>query len=898
MRRKIIVSVLISVVLATVGGCKSLKKSNDETEKVKPVKVSLPLHDETEMVLGDSRTVEVLFFSDNNDLTDPGYKTVTEKGVEWTTKPEGIVSIDKYGRLETLKNGTVDITAKSTANPKLSDTKTINVVDNATIDDKPKKSIVHFKGEPAETVNNLQKIVERYDLVDLDTNADVPATIKEAIKNPVNSGEVKQGDVVWDIVNFADGSDGKYVVRTDTLKTDSDRDKVQYFIGERYLPGNGQSPEMIFDDGNNGIWVVGDLEQNPQITHIKMLDINYLDKAVMMSDNTHKYVSRMGMTSDVRLDGDKWITRVCDNDGLWTSMFDAGELMRYAVLRDEDAPVDEIAAARESALKSLKALLLIANISGRDEVVDARIRYLDNVRIGPGNYYPGPYLKKGADLAVDNYSGSPADAIGFMGEDAGKIIDGTYYGGEFKYSLGPQNPEDWTEDGEPATTKRNLKGFLARSFYIPEIESPGSGIYFQRNADDDGGQKVIKEASRLYDYEDDELPIIQVGNQPIPEILMDVLFVDGKQYQAEDVAYKGDTSTDEFIGHLFAYKVAYDVLNDNDPEEKTLKDLTVETVTNFAQHFINNGYGMVDATGQGTSWGKTTRNYLNSDYTVEDRSLNSLVILCTFKLAYYMTDEIKWQDEYLLLAESEDFRYADLASTYWDQWMWMVENNDLDPEENLYRLNSVDNPSDIEKTRHAAQYLNYSDEEMAMLAYYILFQIEEDEELLAKYRAGLEDWWQSVSFSENPLWYYIYQLAYPDERKTDAFGNDVIETASWALNRHPVDTRSWQAFIDGSRPDVLVDNEISIDPDIVIGTRTSKTDMENADNPTNKLIFPEYNPENIYQIKVLPQDERSYHRYNRSSFTNNSRSRPTNMEASTTYSLPYWMGRYHNMIKK
>ena len=54
-------------------------------------------------------------------------------------------------------------------------------------------------------------------------------------------------------------------------------------------------------------------------------------------------------------------------------------------------------------------------------------------------------------------------------------------------------------------------------------------------------------------------------------------------------------------------------------------------------------------------------------------------------------------------------------------------------------------------------FLNYSDEEMAMLAFYLLFQME-DSELMNYYHKTIDQWWISIKYSENPLWYYIYQL--------------------------------------------------------------------------------------------------------------------------------------------
>ena len=48
--------------------------------------------------------------------------------------------------------------------------------------------------------------------------------------------------------------------------------------------------------------------------------------------------------------------------------------------------------------------------------------------------------------------------------------------------------------------------------------------------------------------------------------------------------------------------------------------------------------------------------------------------------------------------------------------------------------------------------------------------------------------------------------------------------------------------------------------------------------------------------KVAAADERGLHKYNGSSYTLNTHE-PNCMEGSTTYTLPYWMGRYHGLLK-
>jgi hypothetical protein len=52
----------------------------------------------------------------------------------------------------------------------------------------------------------------------------------------------------------------------------------------------------------------------------------------------------------------------------------------------------------------------------------------------------------------------------------------------------------------------------------------------------------------------------------LPQILKDFLIDETGSYNKSDLYYKGDTSTDEVIGHLFIYKIAFDILDESDAE--------------------------------------------------------------------------------------------------------------------------------------------------------------------------------------------------------------------------------------------------------------------------------------------------------------------------------------------
>lgn len=102
-----------------------------------------------------------------------------------------------------------------------------------------------------------------------------------------------------------------------------------------------------------------------------------------MVNDTQQYIMRNGMAADASWNGQKWVTAISDNDGLWTSMYAAGELMRYSSLKSINSSQSEITRARASALKSLKAVLMISNVAGRDAVVDAKIRRYNSSRQEP-----------------------------------------------------------------------------------------------------------------------------------------------------------------------------------------------------------------------------------------------------------------------------------------------------------------------------------------------------------------------------------------------------------------------------------------------------------------------------------------------------------------------------------
>ncbi|MBC5737485.1 Ig-like domain-containing protein [Lawsonibacter faecis] len=836
------------------------------------LRLSVPAN--MEMVVGEHHSLDFVMLPETNK----------ERGLIWSSSDESVATVDRWGRVTAVGAGNVVITATAKIDTEEIDTAEIKVV--ATTDDLTKishKDIVTYTEDAAEEVQNLQKYVDRYTKAEALGDADVPQTVKDVLAPPAApaaEGEVlveeeapTEGEALFEgaapiedtmpkadiqplagrfeeaitAASTAPVSDGAVTWSVESYgiqRIDDDpahqRDAKQFFMGNRYLPEGNII--HIESDGSNGLWVVSDSADATAVTHIRMVELSYTDKAAEMSRTTQDIIARRGMVSEANWSGTEWIPTETDNDGLWTSMYGAGELMRYSVLKNAPgATEDEIAAARETALNSIKSVLLLSNITCRTGDVDAYIRPLKNESNQYLYYdkFEGLALLKGKDFSINAPQSGPAGATARV---------------EDPDLMAPFFPDDWapvteSSDKEDFETRaRTLEGMIARTYCL-DGEYPGrdfnDGYYWDIEGDT---ATCVESTSEKVKWEKLVFQTVDASGH-IPAAVADLLGNATK----DNIIYKTDTSTDEIIGHLFIYKIAYDILDEYNPEEKEVKELLVDTVRRFARHMADNGYSLRDATGQATTWGKTERDYFNNAYAWEDCALNSLVNLCTFKLAAYVTGEARWEEEYRMLALDEPYRYADLAGEYWERWEHLAHvDGKLD-----------ENASQAEINTWIQQNLNYSDEEMAMLAYYILFQMEADESILKKYQVGLNAWWNSIQYSENPLWYYIYQLAYPNEEMFDAYGNALVDTAAWALSRHPIDTIKWCAS-NNSRPDVEQDEGLSRD----------KTTGE---------------------IRVVPFDERAIHKYNGSTYRLNDDD-SNQMESSTTYTLPYWMGRYHGMI--
>lgn len=231
---------------------------------------------------------------------------------------------------------------------------------------------------------------------------------------------------------------------------------------------------------------------------------------------------------------------------------------------------------------------------------------------------------------------------------------------------------------------------------------------------------------------------------------------DGAWHWTADHKYywKGDTSSDEIVGHFFLYGVATDLL-----PAGPLKTHIAETAARIMDHIIDHGYYLTEPDGKPTTWGRWSPSYFQQE--PGDSSLNSTELLSFLKTAAHITGNPRYSAECRKVAI--DLGYAHRTTRY----------------------------------KELQEELNYSDEELALLSFYNLVRYEKDKRLLDQYyRPAISGWWQNIKREECPLWDFIYAVAQP-RAPVD------MKAAARTLYRMPVDTIEW-TVANAGRPGIVM----------------------------------------------------------------------------------------------
>ena len=240
---------------------------------------------------------------------------------------------------------------------------------------------------------------------------------------------------------------------------------------------------------------------------------------------------------------------------------------------------------------------------------------------------------------------------------------------------------------------------------------------------------------------------------------MDILHDPDRWHHSRDPEWdwKGTTSSDEAIGHIFAFGVMAELM-DND-----LKDRAITLIDTLMGHVVENDLYMIDYDGKPTTWGRWNPEYVNArPKNVGDRKINSSNIIAMLQTAYHFTKKEKYKEKAIDLMQNHGYL------------------------ENLMRpMNEIGVAADDadDWSKMLSESWNHSDDEMYFLGYWGLYRYALNDTLKTKFKAAIIDHWEAERPEKEGAWNIMTALT-----GTEKFD---LDEAAWYLREHPMDLITW-----------------------------------------------------------------------------------------------------------
>ncbi|MUH34636.1 hypothetical protein D9O36_02175 [Zobellia amurskyensis] len=221
--------------------------------------------------------------------------------------------------------------------------------------------------------------------------------------------------------------------------------------------------------------------------------------------------------------------------------------------------------------------------------------------------------------------------------------------------------------------------------------------------------------------------------------------------------WKSTTSSDEAIGHIFAYGVMAELM------ENDLKDRAITLIDTLMSHVVRNDMYMIDFDGKPTTWGKWNPEYVNArPKMVGDRKVNSSNIIAMLQTAYHFTGKEKYREKAFDLMDNHGYL------------------------ENLMRpmKEVAPAPEDADDwSKMLSESWNHSDDEMYFVGYWGLYNYAFNDSLKSKFKASIINHWEAERPEKEGAWNIMTAL-------TGTAEFDLNE-AVWYLKEHPLDMVAW-----------------------------------------------------------------------------------------------------------
>lgn len=222
--------------------------------------------------------------------------------------------------------------------------------------------------------------------------------------------------------------------------------------------------------------------------------------------------------------------------------------------------------------------------------------------------------------------------------------------------------------------------------------------------------------------------------------------------------WKSTTSSDEAIGHIFAFGAAAELIDD-----PAVRSKAVMLIDTLMSHIIKNDMYLIDYNGKPTMWGKWNPTYVNAFPTnVGDRKLNSSNIIGMLQTAYHFTKKEKYKAKAFELMKKHG---------YYENMMRPMSEIGKAPED-----------AD-EHAKHMSDGWNHSDDEMYFVGYWGLYRYAFNDTLKTNYKKQILDHWNAERPEKEGAWNIF--TAMTGVKEFD------LKEAVWYLQEYPMDMINW-----------------------------------------------------------------------------------------------------------
>jgi len=222
--------------------------------------------------------------------------------------------------------------------------------------------------------------------------------------------------------------------------------------------------------------------------------------------------------------------------------------------------------------------------------------------------------------------------------------------------------------------------------------------------------------------------------------------------------WKSTTSSDEAIGHIFAFGAIAELVPV--PE---LKNKAIMLIDTLMSHVVKNDFYMIDWNGKPTRWGRWNPEYVNArPKMVGDRKINSSNIIAMLQTAYHFTKKEKYKEAALTLMT----KYGYLE-------------NLMKPMKEIGMA-----PADADElSKELSSEWNHSDDEMYFCGYWGLYRYALNDTLKAKYKEAIIDHFEYERPEKEGLWNIMTAIS--------GAKNIDLNEAIWYLQEYPLDLINW-----------------------------------------------------------------------------------------------------------